>query len=118
MEAADAFEAWWPHYPHKVGKGAARKAFAKAIKKVTLAELIEGVERYKRAKPAWQNWCHPSTWLNQERWNDEYAATGNGRESLDQQFDRLESFLASDAGAGAPSGQAHARQLPTRRGAD
>lgn len=74
--AKEAFEAWWPLYPEKVGKGAARKAFLKALAKTSLDQLIAGVERYKATKPIDRPWCNPSTWLNQERWLDVPASNG------------------------------------------
>ncbi|BAV45290.1 Uncharacterized protein MLTONO_0387 [Mesorhizobium loti] len=67
----EAFEAWWSGYPEKVGKGAARKAFDQALRKASIEVLICGVERYIATKPADRAWCHPSTWLNQERWLDQ-----------------------------------------------
>lgn len=67
------FETWWATYPDKVGKGAARKAFEKAIRIASLQDMLVGVERYRRNKPKDRPWCHPSTWLNQERWLDEPA---------------------------------------------
>lgn len=70
----DEFESvWWPIYPHKVGKGHARTAFARARKKASLEQLVEGVKVYIKNKPDWQAWCNPATWLNGERWLDEYA---------------------------------------------
>lgn len=65
------FEVFWQAYPRKVGKLAAMKAYAKARKIATAAELLTGIERYKRLKPAYADYCHPATWLNQGRWMDE-----------------------------------------------
>ncbi|AZO54896.1 hypothetical protein EJ077_16665 [Mesorhizobium sp. M8A.F.Ca.ET.057.01.1.1] len=70
-----SFESWWQLYPEKVGKGAARKAFERAQRKATVDTLTAGLERYIADKPADRAWCHPSTWLNQERWTDEPTAT-------------------------------------------
>ncbi|QND58227.1 helix-turn-helix domain-containing protein [Mesorhizobium huakuii] len=83
-----AFEAWWSRYPEKVGKGAARKAFDQAQRKTSLDVLVAGVERYKASKPADRAWCHPTTWLNQERWLDQPAATAP-RTLGDWSLDRL-----------------------------
>ncbi|WP_287099962.1 helix-turn-helix domain-containing protein [Mesorhizobium sp.] len=83
----DAFEAWWSHYPEKISKGAARKAFDQALGKTTLDALFAGVDRYKVTKPADRAWCHPSTWLHGERWLDEPAAKPSrslGEWSLDR----------------------------------
>ncbi len=70
------FDEFWACYPRKVAKGAARRAFAKALKIASMEEILEGVARYrqeirqKSTEP--QFICHPATWLNQERWADEY----------------------------------------------
>lgn len=67
------FETWWSAYPHKVGKGAARKAFQAARRKAPFGDLFQAVQRYEaqlkqtNASPP----CNPATWLNQERWNDQ-----------------------------------------------
>lgn len=79
----DKFEEWWKHYPRKVGKEAARKAFAKVtagiLCKVTVQELIDAVEQQKGS----EQWTkengryipNPATWLNQGRWEDELQDT-------------------------------------------
>lgn len=63
----------YPGYPLKDARGAAVKAFDRAIKKTTLAELCEGVVRYRENKPDWKAWKQPATWLNGECWADEYG---------------------------------------------
>lgn len=68
-----SFDQFWNAYPHKVGKGAAARAFDKARGKVTFAELLAGLERYKASKPVDRPWCNPATWLNERRWEDEPA---------------------------------------------
>lgn len=68
------FEEFWEHYPKKVGKEAARKAFAKV--KVDTQVLIDAVEGQKHSaqwtKDNGQYIPNPATWLNQGRWEDEY----------------------------------------------
>ena len=69
------FDRFWKAYPRKEGKGAARKAFGKARKKVTLEAMLSAVELQKQS-PQWnrENGRYipmPSTWLNQERWGDD-----------------------------------------------
>ena len=71
-----SFDAFWQAYPRKVAKLAALKAWDKAIKISTAEEIIEGVERYKKNKPGYCDWCHPATFLNQGRWMDEYEESG------------------------------------------
>ena len=77
------FEAFWKEYPRKVGKGDARKAFSKTILKgVSLETLLEALRKQKRCTQ-WNRdngryIPHPSTWLNQERWEDEVDDNGDG----------------------------------------
>lgn len=66
------FEEFWKTVPNKDGKKPALAAFKKAIKKISLEDLIlaykanvqvcESQNRFKK---------NPATWLNQECWNDE-----------------------------------------------
>lgn len=66
-----SFQTWYERYPHKVGVGAAEKAFRRAIKHSSLTELLEGVDRYIQTKPQGRQWCNPATWLNEQRWLDQ-----------------------------------------------
>ena len=70
----DQFDAFWAAYPRKIAKGAARRAFAKALKMAPFEDIMAGLERYTalRVGQAPQFTCHASTWLNQERWTDEH----------------------------------------------
>lgn len=72
------FDRFWSAYPRKVGRKAAMKAFAKAIKLTSIEDILGGVEDYKRHKPDWQHFCHPATWLNGERWDDEWEPEQSG----------------------------------------
>lgn len=65
------FDLFWAQYPRKVGKQAAVKAFSKALKLTKLETILEGVERLKRENRDPQFIPHPSTWLNEGRWDDE-----------------------------------------------
>lgn len=69
-----AFDAFWEAYPRKVKKKEARKKFQAIFpKKVSLERLLTALEEHKRSEQ-WNDVKfipHPSTWLNQERWEDE-----------------------------------------------
>lgn len=74
----DPFDTFWREYPRKVGKGDARKKFAKALTKTSFDKIMAALERVK-ASAQWQKdggqfVPHPATWLNQERWEDEVDA--------------------------------------------
>lgn len=72
----DKFNKWYEIYPNKKSKINAKKAFEKALNKTTFETLLSGVEKYKKEieiKNTEKRYIkHPSTWLNQECWEDEY----------------------------------------------
>lgn len=69
------FDGFWVAYPRKVGKDAARKAYASAVKRIDGPDppglLIGALERVKATWDDAQFIPHPATWLNQGRWQDE-----------------------------------------------
>jgi len=70
LAARDDFETWWAAYPRKVGKGQAKPAYDRALRKTSADVLLNALKSYtfdtrERFVP------HPSTWLNGERWLDE-----------------------------------------------
>lgn len=71
--ACRAFDEFWVAYPKKVGKEAARRAFAKV--KAPIDVLIAAIEQQKTSrqwtKDNGQYIPNPATWLNQGRWEDE-----------------------------------------------
>jgi len=112
-----AFAEWWSAYPRKVGKPAARNAFARATKGgATLEQLTAGLEgwaAYWQARDDPEFVPYPATWLNQERWNDEppQQRPRGSQQSLGI-LDRLENdwTLAGKA----PSIEGTARERPPR----
>lgn len=77
----EEFEQFWTFYPNKTAKGYAHTCFLKAIKKVTLQVMLEALA-LQIQWPKWQRdggqyIPNPSTWLNQERWNDEVGKGGD-----------------------------------------
>ena len=71
--AMDGFAEFWQRYPRRIGKAAARKAYAKALKVGTHDDIMFGLSQQmpSLASREQQYIPHPSTWLNQERWNDD-----------------------------------------------
>ncbi len=67
------FDDFWKVVPKKVGKGAARVAYAKALKKADHNTIGRAMYRYfKQAETQDQKYVvHPARWLNEERWTDE-----------------------------------------------
>ena len=66
------FQAWWKHYPRKVDKGHALKAYKTARRKVDAETLTAAVQAYaeKVGNSEARYIAHAATWLNGERWAD------------------------------------------------
>lgn len=79
-EALKAFESWYPIYPRHVGRGAAERAFLKALPLASVETLIAGARAYAEecAGKEAQYVAHPSTWLNGKRWLDAPHGGMNG----------------------------------------
>lgn len=88
-EAIDGFDQFWRAYPHRVCKGQARRAFAGAIAKATLDQLLDGVRRYVESKPRDIPWCNPATFLNGERWSDEPATNSRTSSADDRELNLI-----------------------------
>ena len=71
-DSENEFESFWSHYPKKVDKGAAVRAFRKALKTYPATQIIEGAKRYAEDPnlPEKQFIKNPATWLNAESWNN------------------------------------------------
>ncbi len=81
------FDAWYQHYPRKVGKGQARKTWAK-LSPAHRAAAVEAVPQFAavvhravelattadRKADVISGCPHPSTWLNDERWSSDLVA--------------------------------------------
>jgi len=67
------FDEFWQAYPRKIGKAAAEKAYAKAVKQSGHDEIMQGLNSQLPSISAKevQFQPHPSTWLNQGRWEDQ-----------------------------------------------
>lgn len=75
------FETWWAEYPNKKSKQDAQRIFEKLLgeNQVTFDELLAGAKAYaehcRREKTDPHYIKHPSTWLNQGCWADEYGSS-------------------------------------------
>lgn len=72
------FDEFWQAYPRRVAKGAARKAWAAAEKREPdLKDKCLAALRWQIPANGWDGGSytpHPSTYLNQERYDDEHPA--------------------------------------------
>jgi hypothetical protein len=70
---SEEFEEFWKQYPRKDSKDNARRAYAKARKKVSWATIMSGVLRYAAERDGQDRKftkC-PTTWLNGGCWEDD-----------------------------------------------
>jgi hypothetical protein len=69
------FEIFWKEYPRKIGKKKALKVWTAAKDKPALADILKSVQVAKLTdqwkKDGGKYIPHPSTWLNEGRWDDE-----------------------------------------------
>jgi hypothetical protein len=73
IQATENFNTFWSIYPRKKGKAEAKLAFSKALKKTDAETILLGAKKYalERQDQDMQYTAWASTWLNQERWEDE-----------------------------------------------
>ena len=81
-EGEECFNKFWAMYPRKTGKGIARKSFNKIKITPSLLEKILATLAWQKKSREWtidggRYIPMPSTWLNQERWNDEQMEISN-----------------------------------------
>ena len=95
------FEDWWTVYPNKVGKKPAKAIWLRI--KPDKAVLIADAEKRLREDNKWREGfiCNPTTYLNQERWNDELKK-GNGHETRGQRMERQQQELLRSIAEGGP----------------
>ena len=94
------FDQFWELYPLKLAKQKAEKSFNKAIKGgVTAKVIIDGVlafVEFENRKGTQRKYLpHPTTWLNGERWNDDYTTDHASTDHTNRkttQSERLNAF--------------------------
>jgi len=72
------FEVFWKSYPRRISKKAAFKSWQKAIKEgADIKKIMDAVMAYKAWLAPGNGWRpepkHPTTWLNQGCWDDDYG---------------------------------------------
>lgn len=117
---ASDFVRFWNAYPSHEDKKNSAKAFLKVASEVEA--ILEGVERYKRDKPADRQWMHPSTFLNGRRWEDRPAQNSGAQNGQDRRGNSV-SFAAANlfdpeeprsSGGGFQASEPYVRLLSSR----
>jgi len=94
----ELFAEFWTHYPRKVGKDVAWKAYQKVNPDSELHKTMLAVLAWQRQQDSWirdggQYIPHPSTWLNQGRWKDEQPGQSHVADSTLKTARAVEEFL-------------------------
>ncbi len=71
LDGAPGFAEFYAAYPRRTARGAAVKAWERAVKVAAPLTIIEAARAYTATNPDPQYVPHPATWLNQMRWEDE-----------------------------------------------
>ena len=83
------FGEFWRLYPRKIGKLYAMKCYDRAIRNgASHEEIMEGLRAFKEhGLPSDAQFIpHPSTWLNQGRWMDEYEGAEKTRQVSEAEY--------------------------------
>ena len=88
----ERFDEFWKSYPRKSNKGGARKAWKKLSPgKELFAKIMAALEVAKKCeqwtKDRGQFIPYPATWLNQERWDDDYGPSTMTPNPAQDEFD-------------------------------
>jgi len=103
------FESFYKVYPRHVGRQAAEKAFAKALRVAPAERIVAGAKRFAAdpnlpPKEDARFIPHPSTWLNEGRWDDDPLPPrggGRGQEKQQQAIDLVEKYRRKEQGHAA-----------------
>jgi hypothetical protein len=97
ISLSSGFDDFWKIWPNKVGKPVALKAYKAAIKRgAAHQDIVAGVWRYIADKPPDRDWLNPSTFLNQNRWEDQPAKVeANGYRSTNSRTTGHDAILAA-----------------------
>jgi uncharacterized protein YdaU (DUF1376 family) len=92
------FEKVWPHYPRRVGKAAAHRAWLKARKRAGYDEIAGPLKACIRA---WRNTPpdkipHFATWLNRDGWLDDPGHASNRARTGREDVESLSRITAAD----------------------
>jgi hypothetical protein len=79
-ETVEIFDCFWAAYPRRQGKTQARVAFGKASKVCDPKVIIAAAERFALDPNREDEYTpHPTTWLNQGRWDDDPLPVKGGK---------------------------------------
>ncbi len=105
------FVRFWATFPRKTAKGTARTAYAKAIANGADPRVLIAAAADYRDMPGREPryTCHPATWLNQQRWEDDPSTAAGHR--AESGFTMATRIIAEN-GAAAPQLSPTEEEIP------
>lgn len=86
-EQEELFVRFYETFPRHEGRGAAEKAFVRALKRSEPETIIAAATAYRDSvKRSVDFTALPATWLNQDRWLDEPEVAAPGKRQVDRAF--------------------------------
>ena len=83
------FETFWTAYGYKKSRPAALASFLKALEVTSFDRIIDSATKYTNTRGEISKyWKHPTTWLNQGCWDDEYKAGDSSSVKTDDDIKR------------------------------
>ena len=85
-----AFWSVWLGMRRGIGKKEALKAWERAIRRASPEAIIEGAERFAASQAGRdpEYIPHASTWLNQDRWEDQVEIPADRKAEIQNEFDQ------------------------------
>ena len=101
----EQFEQFWQLYPRKAGKKAAKKAWLgikpdESMFSIIMAALNTAVRYWNSNAISLKHIPHPSTWLNEERWEDEFPTATSTTQLSNREGMTGMSFAEKSTGGG------------------
>jgi hypothetical protein len=100
LSPPSGFDAFWDAFPKKVEKRGAKAKFDAAVRRgVPPDKIINAARLYASSRSVREGFiAHPTTWLNNGRWDDEPEALPSQQPHASPEADRNRAFLRKIAG--------------------
>lgn len=90
----ELFLEFWKEYPRKQDKGKAKKAFASALTRASLEDILAGVIRYRSDPNRLDEYTkYPASWLNADAWENGPLPERSKKQAVKTNWDKLDQWV-------------------------
>lgn len=90
----ELFLEFWKEYPRKQDKGKAKKAFASALTRASLEDILAGVIRYRNDPNRLDEYTkYPASWLNADAWENGPLPERSKKRTVKTDWDELDQWV-------------------------